>query len=442
MPTYQISNHPGAPRVAALDGDAARAQGLVQLLEDAGFTARAALTPEGLANLVLEWHPHVVVIAEAATGILRAVRAASGSAQVVILGETVPDGRMLAAFSVHAWASRADPPARLLTTIESAARRQREVAGLHHQRAGLQRILDICPRLNTLRSPAEFCRVALDAFARTVDPAGTETCGIFAIQTQHPRQTQYYGAGRWGRVTGELDLPDDVVDAIAKAMGEKAPIVHGDGWVMIAVNGGEHARGAMVINGVSVPVELDELCAVFGNVLGQALANIVLFDRATLDGLTGLFNRAFGLQRLLETLSLGARAPSATAVLVVDVDHFKLVNDRYGHATGDRVLAGVAQTIRACCRDTDIAVRLGGEEFMVVLPRTDEQAASVAAERVRRAIEGWRSGADAHSLQVSVSIGVAAAEPGERDALRLVERADDALYVAKREGRNRVVRAG
>ncbi|MBM4389649.1 MAG: sensor domain-containing diguanylate cyclase [Deltaproteobacteria bacterium] len=442
MPRYQISSHPGAPRVAALDADAASAQGLVQVLEDAGFAARAVLTPEGLANLVLEWHPHVVIIAEAATSILRAVRAAGGSAQVVILGETVPDASMLAAFGVHAWGSRSDPPARLLATIESATRRQREVAGLHRQRAGLQRILDVSPRLNTLRSPAEFCRVSMEAFARTVDPDGTETSGIFAIQTQHPRHTQYYGGGRWSRVTGELDLPDDVVDAIAKAMGEKAPIVHGEGWVMIAVNGGEHARGALVIDGASVPVELDEMCAVFGNLLGQALANIVLFNRATLDGLTGLFNRAFGLQRLLETLSMAARASSDTAVLLVDVDHFKQVNDRYGHATGDRVLAGVAQTIRSCCRDTDIAARLGGEEFMVVLPRTDERSAGVVAERLRRSIEGWRSGTDAHGLHVSVSIGVAAAEPGERDALRLVERADDALYVAKREGRNRVMRAG
>ena len=442
MLPYQPSAPAAPPRVATLDADAGRARALGQSLEDMGFTVRTALTVDGLANLVDEWQPHVVVIAEAAPGVLRAVRAASQTAQVVIVGDTPPDRRMLAAFSVHGWASRTDPTERLLMIVESAARRQREVAGLSQQRTGLQRILDICPRLNQLRTPGEFCLVAMEAFARTLDPLSTETSGIFAIQTHRPAQVQYFGSGRWARVTGELDLPDDVVDAISRGLSDKAAIVHGDGWVMVAANGGDHARGAMVIDGATVPVELDELCSVFGNVLGQALANIVLFDRATLDGLTGLFNRAFGLQRLLETLSLSARFPSSTAVLVIDVDHFKQVNDRYGHATGDRVLAGVAQTIRSCCRDTDIPIRLGGEEFLLVLPRTDETAAGVVAERLRRAVEGWRGAADGQVLRISVSVGVAAAEAGDRDALRLVERADDALYVAKRDGRNRVVRAG
>ena len=191
--------------------------------------------------------------------------------------------------------------------------------------------------------------------------------------------------------------------------------------------------------GVEVPGALDDLVAIFGGLLGQALGNAVLYQRSTFDGLTGLYTRTMGLRRLGETLGLAGRYPSATTVLVLDVDHFKRVNDTLGHAAGDLVLIALADLIRATCRTTDVPARLGGEEFVIILPRTDEAAGALVAERLRRVVAAWRGSFEGAELSMTISIGVAAADPGEVDGAALVGRADDALYVAKRDGRNRVV---
>jgi diguanylate cyclase (GGDEF)-like protein len=441
MPAYETITQPGVARIAVFDTSVPRAGKTAQVLSDGGFVVRTVHTVDALRRLVGEWRPHVVV-AEENDGVLNATRRESDAVQIVLIGLGDPDRALLAAFGVHAWCDQGDGPERLVATVESAVRRSREVGGLLAQRAGLQRILDVAPRLNQLRAADHFALVAMRTFAETVDPAGTATSGVFAVQTLRPRTVQYHGMGRYEKISSEFDLPEFALDAMSKALTEGRPVTQSGAGIVVAVPATEHARAVMYLEGLEVAPELDDLCSVYANLIGQALANILLFERATIDGLTGLYNRAFGVQRLVETLSLGTRYPSPTSVLVLDVDHFKSVNDRWGHAAGDMVLTGLAATLRNCCRDTDIAVRLGGEEFLVVLPRTDEAQARVAAERARAAVGAWRGKFDSVELSASVSIGVACSEPGDRDALRLLERADDALYVAKREGRNRVVCAG
>jgi diguanylate cyclase (GGDEF)-like protein len=129
-------------------------------------------------------------------------------------------------------------------------------------------------------------------------------------------------------------------------------------------------------------------------------------------------------------------------VLLLDLDHFKRVNDTHGHRVGDSVLQVVADTLRASLRATDIAGRYGGEEFLVVLPQTDLAGAGVLAERVRVAIEETAIDVGgAEPLSVTVSVGVAALDEAARSAEQLVERADAALYGAKDAGRNRVCAA-
>jgi diguanylate cyclase (GGDEF)-like protein/PAS domain S-box-containing protein len=158
-----------------------------------------------------------------------------------------------------------------------------------------------------------------------------------------------------------------------------------------------------------------------------------LHKQATTDVMTGLSNRRAGelaLQALLEERVSGR----PLSVALCDIDHFKRVNDTYGHLVGDRVIALVAQGITTQVRGDDIAVRWGGEEFLIVLPGASLAAALRTAERVRAAIE---SVSDDEAGPVTISIGVTEAVAGD-DGASVIKRADDALYAAKSNGRNRV----
>jgi diguanylate cyclase (GGDEF)-like protein len=156
------------------------------------------------------------------------------------------------------------------------------------------------------------------------------------------------------------------------------------------------------------------------------------------DALTGLPNRRHLQERLASTAAASRRQESPMAVLMVDVDHFKSVNDRFGHDAGDVVLKDVAATLHSACRGEDVAGRWGGEEFLIVAGTTAIDGAAVLAERVRRAIASAPVQVGDCSLEVTASIGVAS---GDGDIDELLRRADAALYEAKGGGRNRVVAA-
>ena len=155
---------------------------------------------------------------------------------------------------------------------------------------------------------------------------------------------------------------------------------------------------------------------------------------ATHDALTGLLNRA-GLERMRDHPRTHEAIEATPYVLaLLDIDHFKQINDRHGHLFGDRALCAVADAISRAIRATDIAARYGGEEFLVVLPDTRLDGGADIAERIRRQVAALQL-----PVQVSVSIGIADGEPGGDSPEAVFERADQALYRAKAAGRNRVV---
>lgn len=165
---------------------------------------------------------------------------------------------------------------------------------------------------------------------------------------------------------------------------------------------------------------------------------------ARTDGLTGLDNRRYFMEQANQEFRRTQRQGRPLSVIMMDVDHFKRVNDTYGHQVGDRVLEGIARVLRGGVRDADLVGRLGGEEFALILPETDAAAAREMAERLCKAASGWRGKAPAvdPSLQVTCSFGVATWQPGTSNPLEYVFRlADEALYKAKQQGRNRVVQA-
>ena len=156
------------------------------------------------------------------------------------------------------------------------------------------------------------------------------------------------------------------------------------------------------------------------------------------DTVTGLLNRRSILEKLNEWLRHEQRYKGRLAVAMLDIDHFKQVNDIYGHRIGDRVLSDIAGVMSRSIRQTDFVGRYGGEEFLIILPRTDVAGATKMAERVRTAVEGTpMHGANGTSFAVTASLGVAEYCAGDDEDL-LVSRADAALYRAKDLGRNRV----
>jgi diguanylate cyclase (GGDEF)-like protein len=155
---------------------------------------------------------------------------------------------------------------------------------------------------------------------------------------------------------------------------------------------------------------------------------------ATRDALTDCLNRRAFHSQLEQALALSLRHADPLSVLMIDVDHFKGVNDRFGHAVGDAVLRGVADRIRATLRSTDLVCRFGGEEFCVLLPKTASEDAAAVAEQLRAAI----AHGEIAGVAVTASFGVGSIDRSEITAAALLEQADAALYASKRNGRNRV----
>lgn len=163
-----------------------------------------------------------------------------------------------------------------------------------------------------------------------------------------------------------------------------------------------------------------------------------LAQQVTADPLTGIYNRKFFDQRLNEELKRFERHKTPLSLILLDIDHFKKLNDTYGHQAGDAVLKTVTRTIRKCLRSSDVVARYGGEEFAVIAPETDSQGAVSSANRMRTCLERLKVVHNGHRLSVTASFGVVTATDPTRinTPEKLIEVSDACLYEAKRSGRN------
>jgi len=176
--------------------------------------------------------------------------------------------------------------------------------------------------------------------------------------------------------------------------------------------------------------------------LDLVVKNRTLSEVSSRDSLTGLYNRWFVLEKIDSEMNRALRHGSPMSLLMLDVDHFKQVNDTWGHPAGDQVLQAIGKLLRESCRVYDVPGRYGGEEFCVVLPETKVGNTNVVAERIRSRLAATELPCGETSITITASIGIAGLEESDSAAslspAALIDRADRALYSAKSRGRNRV----
>ena len=180
----------------------------------------------------------------------------------------------------------------------------------------------------------------------------------------------------------------------------------------------------------------EEMLQAVADQAAAAVNKAQLMEAATTDSLTGLHVRRFFMAKLSDERRRAERYSKPFSIVMVDIDHFKSVNDNYGHSIGDSVLKGVSGLLRKSVRDIDLAARYGGEEFVLLLPETNKEKAQQSAERLRNGVDLMKVGNLPH---VTISLGVATYPDDGDEGKRLINKADVALYHAKETGRNKVV---
>ena len=191
------------------------------------------------------------------------------------------------------------------------------------------------------------------------------------------------------------------------------------------------------------PSDRRDMLGVIANQVAVSMQNARMYEaleeQATTDGLTGLVNHRTFQERFAAMLGRAERHDLSVSMLLTDIDHFKKINDSYGHPTGDEVLRRVAAILKASARKIDIVARYGGEEFALVLEGTDRAGAAQLAERIRQEVEAQSFPSSKGTFGATLSIGVASYPDDSRDKPEIIARADQALYSAKHGGRNRTV---
>jgi diguanylate cyclase len=196
----------------------------------------------------------------------------------------------------------------------------------------------------------------------------------------------------------------------------------------------------------SLTGEVEQICLVIYDVtdeavsrLGIQMLNKKLETMSRVDGLTSLYNRGYWEEQFVREFKRDKRCDNTSALIMLDIDHFKHVNDTYGHPAGDEVIKELAKIIKRSIRETDIAGRYGGEEFAIILPDTPEANVEFVAQRIRRLVEKTAVIYDGIEIKYTISLGIASSRNSFKEYVQWINAADKALYKAKETGRNRVV---
>jgi two-component system, cell cycle response regulator len=355
-------------------------------------------------------------------------------------------------FDVPVPAGGDDELGRLATTFEQMRRTLRATLAGAEARAAIAQELNAAQPLQTsLNSVCELLRETTEAHSVLFVVAQSDMADAFVTGVGLEREVdaeRVLGGG--GAIAGALEL-DGTVPMQSVALPGSAEAELGLREVCAApLRIGSHVFGAVALADKALGFNAADLALVSSVAEQTALALeryrilAVVQRQASTDELTSLYNYRFLVDYLDQQIALAERLKSPLAVLMLDLDRFKALNDTHGHHAGDEALRSFARTLRASVRRSDLAARYGGEEFVVVMANTNGEEARLVAEKIRRAVAEMdlRLGPDGVAVRVTVSIGGVAFPDDTGDARQLLRLADDALYRAKRTGRDRVCFVG
>jgi two-component system cell cycle response regulator len=456
----------GSPRIILVDVSDASREVLVRRLSAQGYAVEAAGDPVLGADMALS-APPAAVIADlwmpsiSGVQLCRLLRAEAATAEVPVIlrgDDDDPRSRFWAERAGAAGYVRKGRMGELVRLLAKAVSRTPTDDGFFMQLGGgsidirdrIARYLDaalfdsvIAGEVRSLASAGSFDRL-FDLFAqflcqivgyRWLALAGTDPrrmalhCHPAGLESSEAEARQALGFE-----DGQLSACVVDEDAESCAAGSE-PIV-------CDIPFGNSVVGALALSpGSKSEADSGALVRLVARELGGPLRIAALMDEqqrlAAVDALTGLRNRRSFCEQLTVEHARSSRYGTPLSFLLLDVDHFKAVNDKHGHPGGDAVLAAVGRLLSTCLRTPDLPARWGGEEFVVALPNTDLEGATVVAERTRQAIQALTVGHAGLAIPITASIGVAMLRAGEAME-SLIDRADRAMYEAKTGGRNRV----
>jgi two-component system, cell cycle response regulator len=474
-------------RILIVDDDQTLLQTLEQLLTREGHQVFAASSGEEAIRLCQTQQPHLILLDYFMPGmtgeeVVRNVRRFNSEVQIVLqtgYASERPARTMLRELEIQGYHDKSEGPEKLLVWVDVALKSFRHSRALKASRDGLNYILRATPELHRLQPLEDLMRGILTqiygllglagAFVATVPipshAAGTSDKSVLdksafvaalerdllATDLETMEFAVQVGIGRYANMrweTLEPSIREVVLSAVTSGKTQRGSVL------AIPLKSSEMMIGIIFVEQALEPSTDLGLLEIFANQAAVAIENVRLYELATVDEVTRLATRRHWLNRFDDALRQALRYGQPLSLLMLDIDHFKAINDRYGHLAGDMVLSSLGYVLNQRVRGADIVGRIGGEEFAVVLPQTELQGATIVAEALRQAVSQSHAIYDGIGLKYHVSIGVSSLVPSSQplqgsqplqkreqlEAVRnaLLENADKALYSAKAQGRNAV----
>lgn len=464
-----------AGKVLLILNDASEARAIGERLVAVGLETQSA--PDGLAGLALvsEYKPDLVLCSKSlpkmsGLEVCRLVKRNHKLKHVTVLIVLNEGDDAVSSLEVGAndYVTRPLPMTELVAAVRGHLQNKTSITRLKDDNKELATILEIAEMLTSTLSSGELFYIIAHKIAEAlavdrcmllrIDPSGQRAAIEASLQAEDTSRPAARVADipevRRCLASNKMVYVEDVRRDAEMAAAHGADQALSVITVPLQLRQQGHGRIVFRMARTGEPFTYREIkfCQIVTTVAANALENAYLYEsleiaHSTLtevskrDPLTDVYNRRFLFERLEGEFSRAHRKRSALGCILLDVDHFKRVNDDFGHQVGDAVLIGVGRILKDCLRGQDVVGRYGGEEFLVVLPETDEEGARMVAERIRRAVrEATFPGVRDRS--VTVSLGVAIKEPGDSSMKTvecLVANADLALYEAKDAGRDRTV---
>lgn len=440
--------------------------------KERGITLLSAYSAEQARQILLDESAIAAVLLDvvmesedAGLQLVRVIREELGNAAIRIILRTgqpgqAPEERVIVDYDINDYKAKSELTAqKLFTTVIAALRSYETIIALEKNHKGLSKILESASTLFQVSSIQSFASGVLTQIAGFLD---CQPNGIVCAQFDQDASADNPGVCADMQIlatTGEYSdcmtcpmdgscMHSEMVQLMRKSLSEKQSQITEDYTVLYLKTDTSQGTAALLHGGLGEADEHDrQLLEVFASKISLALANAINYQKrttaesaATTDFLTGLNNRRQLLRVGVPLVSSAYRTGSPLSVAMIDIDHFKRINDTWGHDAGDDVLRVVAELLQERFRSSDVVARYGGEEFCVIASNLSPEAAYDLFDEFRRSLAEKVISIDSESISITVSIGIATTVTDNVDTM--ISAADQFLYQAKDAGRNKVVAEG